>query len=376
MKKILLIEPDFPIPKKSKNHSLFLPIGLLKIGSYHQLLGDKVQLVRGNIERSSIDMYPDEVMVTSIFTYWSSYVAKSVKHYKTLFPKAKISVGGIFASLLAKECKRITKCDEVHVGLYKNGKAENIEINYSLLNEEIDYQIIHTSRGCFRKCNFCGTWKIEPNVSHKESIINEIKKNKLVVYDNNLLANPNIENILSEIRDFKLKKKCIISESQSGLDGRILLQKPFLAGKLKNARFHNPRIAWDGNVENWIILKEQVSILKDAGYKANKKDTDIFVFMLYNHDITYIEMCEKLEYCRKWGILTIDCRFRPLTSLEDNYNPRLKYQNEDEYYIHKSWTDKQIRDFRRKVRRQNIAIRLGLPKNKYIDGVERGFIKI
>ena len=48
MKKILLVEPNFPIPPKSKNHRDFLPIGLLKLASYHRAKGDKVKLVRGN----------------------------------------------------------------------------------------------------------------------------------------------------------------------------------------------------------------------------------------------------------------------------------------------------------------------------------------
>ena len=30
VKKVLLLEPNFPIPNKSRNHSDFLPIGLLK----------------------------------------------------------------------------------------------------------------------------------------------------------------------------------------------------------------------------------------------------------------------------------------------------------------------------------------------------------
>ena len=86
-------------------------------------------------------------------------------------------------------------------------------------------------------------------------------------------------------------------------------------------------------------------------------------------------MCQKLYWCRKWGVLTIDCRYRPLDLLEDNYLPRKKHQNVSEYYVHKGWTDKHVRGFRRKVRRQNIAIRLGLPENRYIEGVERGFVK-
>ena len=41
---VLLVEPDFPVAAKSKNHSHFLPVGLLKIGSYHKAKGDKVKL--------------------------------------------------------------------------------------------------------------------------------------------------------------------------------------------------------------------------------------------------------------------------------------------------------------------------------------------
>ena len=47
MNKILLVEPDFPIATKSKNHAHFLPVGLLKIGTYHKQQGDKVKLIRG-----------------------------------------------------------------------------------------------------------------------------------------------------------------------------------------------------------------------------------------------------------------------------------------------------------------------------------------
>ena len=67
--KILLVEPAFPTNKKSKNHSQSLPIGLLKLASYHRSLGDEVKLVRGCAQ---IDHEPDKILMTSLFTYWSS----------------------------------------------------------------------------------------------------------------------------------------------------------------------------------------------------------------------------------------------------------------------------------------------------------------
>jgi len=45
---VLLVEPDFPVPQKSKNHAKFLPLPLLKAARYFEGRGDRVQLVRGN----------------------------------------------------------------------------------------------------------------------------------------------------------------------------------------------------------------------------------------------------------------------------------------------------------------------------------------
>ena len=366
--KILLVEPNFPIPPKSKNHSSFLPIGLLKIAAYHQSKGDKVKLIRGN---SPAGFVPDEIKITSLFTYWSKYVKESVDYYRQRYPYAKIEVGGIYASLMPEHCKKYTGCDEVVVGLYRNGAAEEFEPAYELVN--VDYQIMHASRGCFRHCSFCGVWKIEKKVSYKQSLKKEIKSNKLVFYDNNLLTNPFIENILDEIAYAKINKKSVICESQSGFDGRILQEKPEIAKLLKKARFHYPRIAWDGGMKHKDKIKDQIKILKSAGYSHK----DIYAFMLYNHEsVSYLEMLEKLERCRKWGIQIIDCRFRPLNMTYERYNSRAVEQTAEDYHIASNWTDKQVRTFRKSVRRQNIAIRLDLPNYKYIVGIENKFIEM
>jgi len=363
---ILLVEPDFPIPPKSKNHCNFLPIGLLKIAAYHRLLGDKVTLHRGNFLGRK---QPDEIKITSLFTYWSKHVWESVSFYKNHYPNARIQVGGIYASLMPEHAKQ-SGCDDIQIGLYQKGVAENCNPAYDLV--DVDYQILHASRGCFRKCNFCGTWQIEPDVTYKKSIKHEIKKRKLVFYDNNLIANPHIKDILSELETFRFRdRSCVSCESQSGLDGRLLVKDPKIASLLKKAHFRYPRIAWDGHYGLWPKIKDQIQILKDAGFP----NMDIFVFMIFNHHLSCDEMRSKLDACRRWGVRVIDCRYRPLTSTYDGYNPRAKSQGEDEYYIHSGWSDKQVRAFRRAVRRQNIAIMLDLPNGRYIDGVERQFIK-
>src|SRR4030066_2152330 len=113
--RILLVEPDFPIPAKSKNHRDFLPIGLLKLATYHRDHGDSVKLLRGNIYFPYFK--PQEIKITSLFTYWSKYVWDSVEFYKYHYPKAKVSVGGIYASLMPKHCIK-SGCDKVFVGVH------------------------------------------------------------------------------------------------------------------------------------------------------------------------------------------------------------------------------------------------------------------
>jgi len=156
----------------------------------------------------------------------------------------------------------------------------------------------------------------------------------------------------------------VTCESQSGFD--LSLLTPERARLLKAARFVDPRIAWDGGYASWPRVKAAVRMLKDVGYGRK----DIYVFMIYNHSITYDEMRRKLDACRRWRVRLIDCRYRPLDCTEDNYRPGPKPQEPGSYYIHPGWTDRQIRTFRRAVRRQNIAVLLDLPDGRYLPGCE------
>lgn len=189
-KNVLLVEPNFPIPNKSRNHSNFLPIGLLKIAAYLKSKNINVKLIRfeenknedyGQVtfdmpNKKKEEFNPDLICVTSIFTYWSKYVKNAVFYYKNKFKGVPILVGGVYASLMPEHCKKYTKCNDVIQGPIP--EAENLIPDYDLV--DVDYQIIHTSRGCIRKCGFCGTYIIEPEWHCKKSIKDEIIKKKLV----------------------------------------------------------------------------------------------------------------------------------------------------------------------------------------------------
>jgi hypothetical protein len=360
--KVLLVEPDFPSERKSKNHHQLLPLGLLKLASYHRSLGNHIQLVRGCTD---IDYEPDKVLITSLFTYWSKYVWEAVAYYKRKFPRALVEVGGIYATLMPEHCKQ-SGCDEVYVGVHQ--EAECFQPAYDLVNTE--FQIVHTSRGCVRNCAFCGVWKVEPQFTFKGSVKGEICKNYVIFYDNNLLANPNIEKILEELASIRIGGRSVVCESQCGIDGLLLTTD--LAKLLRKAHFLYPRIAWDHKHKNHEQIKAQIGMLVSAGYHLR----DIYVFMLYNYELGYEELDRKRQKCLKWGVQIADCRYRPLNQTFDNYNPlawRIGQTGQD-YYIHPNWTDAQIRKFRKQVREQNIVIRHGFTeysRDKELAGREK-----
>ena len=378
IEKVILVEPDFPIPNKSRNHSNFLPIGLLKIASYFRENGIEVELIRFEEDKNkdynqlTLDYEKPKskkkastiIFVTSIFTYWSKHVIKAVLEYKIKYPNAFVIVGGIYPSLMEEHCKNHTLCDDVITGPIP--EVEKCPPAYDLV--DVDYQIIHTSRGCIRQCGFCGTYIIEPDWRCKKSIKEEILKNqenlydkkkknlkKIIFYDNNLLANEHIENILDDLIELKKEKKITYVESQSGFDGRILMKKPHLAEKLKKAGFKNPKIAWDHRMGDAPKIKKQIDLLIDAGFVAK----EISIFMIYNYEIPYEEMEEKRQKCAEWKVQITDCRYRPLNAEDDNYSSYKREQGPKDYHIHtgSGWTDAKVRKFRRNIRRHNICMR-------------------
>jgi hypothetical protein len=363
---VLLVEPKFPTKTKSKNHKNFLPIGLLKLAAYYKRKKKyNVELVRGNTLPKTFKT-PTRIEITSLFTYWSEYVWVAVEFYRENFPDpdiTEIRLGGIYASLHYENKEFQDKCKKYNVNPIK-GVQEEVERffpYYELVNDgkSIDYQIVHLSRGCYKNCLFCGTWIIEPEFKGRKKIWPKIKPGlkfglkNIVFYDNNLFYNPYIRDILNELIQLKNQGKIGWCESQSGFDGKILIKNPDLAILLKKSGFRYPRIAWDWDYSQWSEIEKQIKILRNARYKSE----DIYVFMIYNWDLNFEEMEQKRIKCWEWKVQISDCRNRPLDQLHDHYKPLCDQSKGEDYYIHPDWTDAEVKQFRKNVRRQNICVR-------------------
>jgi len=364
---VLLVEPKFPTKTKSKNHKNFLPIGLLKLAAYYKTEQKyTVELVRGLTLPVRFET-PSIIEITSLFTYWSEYVWETVEFFRENYPDpdvTEIRLGGIYASLHCNTEEFQEKCRKYDVIPVK-GVQEEAERFFPAYEElgnngnSIDYQIVHSSRGCHRNCPFCGTWIIEPEFKGKKFILSTIEPGidfglkNLVFYDNNLFYNPHIKDILNELIELKKQKKIRWCESQSGFDGRILLKNPELAVLMKKAGFRYPRLAWDWGIDQGSKIEKQIQILQDAGYNYK----DIYVFMIYNWDLDFEEMEKKRIECWRLKVQISDCRNRPLSQLHDYYKPIRDQSDGEAYHINPNWTDAEVKQFRKNVRRQNICVR-------------------
>lgn len=189
----------------------------------------------------------------------------------------------------------------------------------------------------------------------------EIQLNDIVFFDNNFLMSPYHEEILKGIAKYKVNNKIIRCEMQSGFDSRLMTYED--AKLLKNAHFKNIRISWDHGLEQKESVRIALKNLEVAGYTTK----NIGVFMLYNWKYPFELLEMKRKICFEWNVQIFDCRFRPLDQLYDHYNPYVKHQTNRAYYIYPAWTDKQIRQFRKNIRRQNIMIRFNFESEEQLD---------
>jgi hypothetical protein len=367
---VFLVEPDYPVPRKSKNHFKWLPLPLLKMATYFRRQGSAVYLIRGC--HLVCGARPDRVLVTSLFTYWSEYVARTVAFYKNLYPDAPLTVGGVYATLLScgrdnaeKDCSTCAEpchprrigADEVWIGDWP--EVDRCPPAYDLV-PSVDYVVTQVSKGCPYNCPFCANHRLS-RWQWRDRMGEDLWANKAVFYDPAFLSNPAIEGVLEELAAARPGGRVVRCDAQSGFDKRLLVERPELARALKRAHFIAPRIAWDEGLAGKPVVEEAIRVLQSAKYRRK----DVQVFMLYNWALPFDVLEEKRRQCLDWGVQVADCRFRPLDALYDHYDPWAIHQGPEAYYIHPNWTDEQIRRFRRACREQNILVRFGRSYEDY-----------
>ena len=183
---ILLIEPGYP--------NKYPPLGLMKLAAYHGAFGrgDRVTLIKGE-DKEVLNRAWHRVYVTTLFTFEWKRTASAIDFAIRAAgnQSERVFVGGIAVSLMHEAFLNEPRWAGVRFikGLLDGPPAlaltlsaddyefgaddligkpiEELVPDYSILNH-IDYSYPvndayfgYASRGCVRKCSFCGVPKLE-----------------------------------------------------------------------------------------------------------------------------------------------------------------------------------------------------------------------
>lgn len=355
-KNILLIEPSYP--------NKYPPLGLMKIAAYHGPLGrdDNVCFVKGRSSDIFANVW-DRVYVTTLFSFeWKRTAAAIDFALSAVHGQAeRVFVGGIAATLMFEQFVREPRWAGVRVakGLLDRAPAlslglseqegdfgaddvygtpiEELVPDYSIL-EQIPYKYPvrdayfgYASRGCVRKCSFCGVPKLEGAQREVPPITNLVSgvekqfgpKKDLILMDNNVVASARYREVIAEIRDLGFQRDALFErpgksrvkrrvDFNQGVDARILIKAPMFLREMSTICIDPLRIAFD-HVGMSRVYKRSVQMAADYGL------TSLSNYMLYNFMDTprdlYDRMRINIELNERLGvrIWSFPMRYLPVT---------------------------------------------------------------
>jgi len=302
---VLLVEPGYK--------SIYPPLGLMRISTWHKKAGDIVHFVKENPPPDYFGYIPpklekhyDEIYVTSLFTYRYTQVIDCIRKYQLLYPNAEIKVGGILATLLPNLIKRETGITP-HIGLLS--EAEKCPPDYSLF-PELEFSITFTTRGCLNKCKYCVVPKIEPRFIIRENWERDIapEHKRIIFWDNNWLCSPNF---CEDVK--KLEEIGKPYDFNQGLDCRLFNEEK--AQLLCQTRIQPLRFAFDSPSQDKYI-QEAIRIAKKYGF------SDIRVYALYNSAEEYDTpeyFYNRINELNRLGASIYPMRYRPIDSVHPHW---------------------------------------------------------
>jgi hypothetical protein len=286
----------------------------MKLSSYYKSRACNIKLVRG--QERNLDFDADFIEITSLFTYAWKPVHDAIEFYSSLIPDAKITVGGIYASIIPERIRSFFPQVNIQIGIHEG--AEKYIPDYDILNDVEKWKgwntsILFTSRGCIRKCPFCVVPKIEGEI---KSTIEDIRHfifpdhKKVIVWDNNFLASPNWKMMLNQFIELGLRV-----DFNQGLDARLIDEEK--AALIADLKPENIRMAYDYPGERNAAHKA-VELFEDQGIRRRR----IFFYVLYNFyqsGYPYADTPEIfldiIKDIAEMGSVSYPMRFEPLDSL-------------------------------------------------------------
>lgn len=351
--RILLVEPGY--------RNKYPPLGLMKLAAYHHERGDFVRLVKGE-DRWALHEVWDRVYVTTLFSFEWKRTAQAIDFAIQAAgnQSERVFVGGIAASLMLQEFINEPRWAGVRfiAGLLDGPPAQALSLSaadgdfgaeditgvpieeqtpdYSIL-EHIDYTYPvndayfgYASRGCIRKCHFCGVPKLEGTQREMPSLASLVQdiadrygeKKDLILMDNNVTASSRYREIIAEIRELGFTPGATLTRDgkpvkrrvdfNQGVDARILAKSPMYLKEMATICISPLRIAFD-HIGVRKVYETSVRMAADNGI------TSLSNYMLYNFMDTPQDLYERLALNIKLNdelgirIWSFPMRYQPVT---------------------------------------------------------------
>jgi hypothetical protein len=354
-KNILLIEPSY--------RNKYPPLGLMKIAQYHGPNGkrDNVRFIKGE-DRSVVHEAWDRIYITTLFSFEWDRISRSIDFALELAKgqASRIFVGGIAASLMndrfvsepkwrgvrfikgllgeapAKSLQLDAFEEELYSDDFLGAPIEDLVPDYSILGQiEYEYPVndayfMYASRGCVRKCKFCGVPALEGaqrDTNSLTAVVENVQrfygeKKDLILMDNNVVASAQFKEIIAEIIDLGFERGAKIRRGKvdvlrrvdfnQGVDARILCKDPMYLRELARIAIKPLRIAFDH-------LGVKKPYEKAIRYSADAGLRDLSNYMLYNFHDTPEDLFERMRLNVKLNeeldirIFSFPMRYQPVT---------------------------------------------------------------
>lgn len=188
---------------------------------------------------------------------------------------------------------------------YDKNKEELLKIKEEkLLKKYCDYlefSIGFTTRGCFRKCEFCVNKKYDR--VHKHSPVSEfldVNRPKIYLWDDNFMASPHFNEILDELiatnKPFQFRQ---------GLDMRLMTHAK--AEKLASVKYYGDYIFAFDHIEDRELISSKLKIWREH----TNKSTKLYVLTGYDSqdEIDIENTFERIKILMEHGCLPYIMRY-------------------------------------------------------------------
>ncbi|HYF83758.1 MAG TPA: hypothetical protein VEB00_12105 [Clostridia bacterium] len=277
-------------------------LALMKIAGYHREIGDEISLIYDSYDNTKKF---DHVYISKVFNF--TYIPESV------MAEPNVSFGG--TGFFADGGTDLPYEIEHHMPYYDLYK-EYVDLQISRgkdaqrYSDYLNFSIGFTTRGCFRKCEFCVNKKYDKVQKHAHvyEFLDE-SRSKIYLWDDNILGCTDWEDVINELvetdKPFQFRQ---------GLDLRLMTDRK--AYRFNQVKYYGDFIFAFDHLSDKDNIISKVQLWK----KYTNKHPKMYVLSAFNsqdeHDIENV--FERIHILMRYGCLPYIMRY------EDYENSKYK----------------------------------------------------